>query len=56
MCTVLLPPGVNQLCAVLLPPVVNEMCAVLPPPGASPIAIKYSIIKIIIIIIIKTTA
>jgi hypothetical protein len=29
MCTVLLPPGVNQMCAVLLPP------------GVNPIAIKY---------------
>jgi hypothetical protein len=45
MCTVLLPPGVNQMCIVLLPrgvkqmcpvivtPGVNQMCAALLPPG-----------------------
>jgi hypothetical protein len=38
MCTVLLPPGVNQMCTVLLPPGVNPMCTVLLPPGVNPIA------------------
>jgi hypothetical protein len=40
-CTVLLPSGVNQMCSVLLPPGVNQMCTVQLPPGVNPIPVKY---------------